>query len=112
MINDNEIIHDLESTDKEKHIGLTYIEKQELINIKFREAELKSYEQDFTERRKYTFRIFTLLCIFLAASIIVVIVSGTGLLKLESTVLIALLGSTSIDVIGLFAIVTNYLFRK
>lgn len=85
-------------------------------------ARLNSYNQDADERKKYTGKIFKLEVGWLTAVGLLVAMSG---LKLDITlpilrvswgisdaVVIALIGGTTANVLGLFIIVARYLFYR
>lgn len=68
-------------------------------------------EQDKDERKLYAYRVFALICIWLACVMIVVVATGKGDLHYSDTVIVTLLTTTTANVIGLFAIVNGYLFK-
>lgn len=65
-------------------------------------------------RRTYAWRIFCLLCLWVTLTYATVIASGYEKcpIQLSDTVLLALITSGSVNIIGLFAVVLNYLFPK
>ena len=83
-------------------------EKKRLENI--------SLKQDIYLRRKYAGRIYTLIVFWLVAVFILIILSGFGAVfgwfKLSTTVLTTIVGGTTINVLGIFYIVANYLFYR
>jgi hypothetical protein len=94
------------------------------------EAKIESYHQDTKERKSYANKIFWLLACFLGGAFFLLLVSAlpksisvalqhvpqfTHVVidhGLYDGVLIALIGGTTANVIGLFAIVASYLFPK
>jgi len=68
-------------------------------------------EQDMFERKLYAYRVFALICIWLGCVMLVVFATGKGDLHYSDTVMVTLLTTTTANVIGLFAIVNNYLFK-
>ena|ERR1700744_4172227 len=68
-------------------------------------------QQDMDERKLYAHRVFALICLWLACVMLVIISSGNGNLHYSDTVMVTLLTTTTANVIGLFAIVNNYLFK-
>ena len=70
--------------------------------------------QDIRERKKYADRIFVIMSIWLATTMLIVLCHGnkTNNFNLSGDVLMTLLGGTTLNVLGLFAIVANYLFPK
>lgn len=81
---------------------------------KKRELELFSFRQDIEERKKYAGRIFKLIAIWLIGIFVLLVLQGFSLcgFKLSNNVLIASIGGTTINVIGIFIIVVKYLFAK
>lgn len=75
--------------------------------------ELKSKEQDIDMRKDFATKTYNLVCIYLVVVFFVVfLVCCPAEFNMSDGVLITLLGTTTINVIGLFAIVMNYLFPK
>jgi hypothetical protein len=81
-----------------------------------KQAELESYKQDTEERRKYANRIFELVSIWLVGIFVILMVQGfldpRGAFRLDNSVLLAVVGGTTVNVIGIFVVVVNYLFPK
>ena len=77
-------------------------------------AELEDRAQDRNQRKTYGSRLFWLIIIWLIVSGLIVLLQGFSFVpfKLSVTVLTTLIGSTTASVLGLFAIVANYLFSK
>jgi len=72
-------------------------------------------EQDIRERKKYAHRIFCLICSWIGAVFLLLVAEGFGStfhFALPSSVILAVIGSTTINVLGIFYIVTHYLFPK
>ena len=67
---------------------------------------------DLGERKKYAFRIFALICVWLFALFVVLFFQGFSPwdFDLTNAVLLALIAGTTISVIGIFIIVAKYLF--
>lgn len=75
----------------------------------------KSYEQNINERKKYAGRIFALICYWLAGVFLLLLADGeSGLTHffLPEGVILAIIGSTTLNVLGIFVIVTHYLFPQ
>jgi hypothetical protein len=90
----------------------TLLEKETLETQYLRE-KIRSLSQDIDERKKYAHRIFCLICAWLAGSFAVLVADGvqsSRWFSLPQAVLLALIGGTSVDVLGIFYIVTHYLF--
>jgi hypothetical protein len=77
-------------------------------------AEIASFTQDTGERKKYAKNIFILTCAWVAGIYIILLFQGFGLsgFKLSDSVLLAAIGSTTANIIGVFLIVTRYFFPK
>ncbi len=72
-------------------------------------------EQDRQERRKYAERIFLLIVGWVFAILFIIVFKGFGdyyNFELSDKVLITLIGGTTINVLGIFIIVANYLFKN
>ena len=78
-----------------------------------RQQELDEGAYDLDARKRYGERIFWLVVAWIAVVLVIVVVSGySNGPKLSDGVLIALITGLSVNVIGLLAIVINYLFPK
>jgi len=90
-------------------------EDREALQIELLKLEHKQRQQDMNERKKYAFRVFLLLALWLALLFVLLFVQGwqstTGF-DLSDNVLIALITGTTVNVIGVFVVVMNYLFPK
>lgn len=75
---------------------------------------LESDRQDRDERRTYGNKIFCLICCWLVGLAALLMAQGFEdfPFKLETGVMLAVVGGTTINVLGLFVIVANYLFPK
>lgn len=86
---------------------------------RLRAEELESRRQDREQRKEYADKIFCFLCFFIVFVGIFVFIAGLELSKdatechfrLSENVLIALLTTTSANVIGIFVFVVKYLFN-
>lgn len=89
--------------------------EQEDLERERSELENVSRRQDIEERKKYATRIYTLLCWWLGGLFIVLGLQGwqieTGF-GLSEKVLITFVTGTTLNVIGIFLVVANYLFPK
>ena len=67
-------------------------------------AEIKAANQDTTERKRYSLCSFILVCVWLLAIAIVVVLQGFKLwgFSLDNNVVIALIGGTTTGVVGIF----------
>ena len=80
----------------------------------FSQAELESYRQDTAERKKYASNIFGLMAGWILFIVVVILLQASETAKFELTenVLLALIVTTTANILGLFVIVANYLFPK
>ena len=79
--------------------------------------EVKNKRQNISLRKGFGIAIFVLGCLWLAFIGFVVFVEGIGEIcgrsfNLPQAVVLALIGTTTVNVLGLFYVVTNYLFPK
>jgi hypothetical protein len=82
-------------------------------------ANLKGLKQDIDERKKYAKCFFVLACFWLVAITGLLLLQGFGSFwfglmpfKLADTVLLAVIGSTTVNVLGILYVVATYLFPK
>lgn len=83
------------------------------IENKLKAEELKQREQDREQRKAYAFYVFWFLVSYMVLVFAVLIFSGFNLwgFSLSNGVLIALITTTTANVIGIFAFVMKYLFN-
>ena len=90
-------------------------EQQDLENQE-RQARLRGLIQDIGERKRYAKRIFYLVSLWLAGVFILLIfqcfLSPWHVFALSDNVLMAAIGGTTINVIGIFVVVARYLFPR
>ena len=82
------------------------------IELAMQQEELESRKQDRKQRGKFSIWIFGFMGAYMLCILVVLVVSGRGVLQLSDTVLVSLLTTTTADVIGIFIIVAKYLFHK
>ena len=68
-------------------------------------------KQDREQRGKFSLWIFVFVCAYMVLALIILILCGYGVLDLPNGVIVAMLTTTTANVIGLFAIVAKYLFH-
>lgn len=90
----------------------TSIATQSIYKERFDEAALNNFVQNLQARRKYSHRIFLITSGWLLCVIIILLLVGLKCLYLSNSVLIALLATTTVNVLGFFVIVIQYLFNK
>jgi hypothetical protein len=93
-------------------------EEEDLQKQHFRTI-IHGLEQDIEERKKYAKFFFVLACFWLGAITGLLLLQGFGpsLLgstpfKLADTVILAVIGSTTVNVLGILYVVATYLFPK
>ena len=87
------------------------LSKEELENQK-REIENSGLRQDIQERKKYAVHIFWMVALWLLAMVVIIFYKGFGWFhnNISDAILLALIGSTTLNVLTFFVIVTKYLF--
>ncbi len=79
-------------------------------------ARIAKLNQDIELRKKYSGKLYWLISIWLIAMFALLLLQGflgiNGYFNLSDKVLITIIGGTTINVLGLFAIVANYIFPK
>jgi len=104
------LIEDAQSTDGDADVR-TQMEVKDYEEA-FELAKLKSFQDDIKARKLYAGLIYTLVVLWLGFILWIVIATGSGWYKLSDTVLVALITTTTLNVLGLFLVVTQYLFPK
>lgn len=94
-------------------VGSHEAEKEFIENERL-QAEIDDLVQDREQRKTYADRLFRLVAVWLVVNGLIVFLHGFGHVPftLSGAVLTTLIGSTTASVLGLFAIVANYLFPK
>jgi hypothetical protein len=79
-----------------------------------KKAEIGGTVQDIKERKKYAHRSFCLVAIWLVSIGVMIIFQGFKIkgFNLEPEVLMALIGGTTTGIVGIFLIVSRYLFPR
>jgi hypothetical protein len=79
-----------------------------------KQAELHGFTQDIAERKKYAKSFFILSCIWLLLVAVLLLFQGFGLahFRLGEPVMLAAIGATTVNVLGILYVVANYLFPK
>ncbi len=84
--------------------------KDSVDDILARRIENKGNLQDQNERKKYAIYTFRLVAFYVFTILFITVSCGLEWLKLSDTVILALLGGSLAQIIGLFAFVMKYLF--
>lgn len=89
------------------------LRKAKITNAKLRE-DIENLRQDREQRKQFAERIFFSVKSYMVCIIFLLFVQGFHILyfSLSDTVLVTLLGTTTINVIGIFAFVARYLFHR
>lgn len=77
-----------------------------------KESDLEDSRQGRKQRKEYAEKIFMLVCAWLAALFVLVAFVGNSKLEVSDNVLLGLITGTSVNVIGLMAIVATHIFPK
>jgi hypothetical protein len=90
--------------------GAEYSQKEEL------KQRIKDLEQNRTERKKFATLLFQLIIGWLIAIGLILFAQGMGYFafwkfELSEGVMLALIGGTTVNVLGLFLVVVKYLFK-
>lgn len=92
------------------------LEEERAFEFEKREIEVEGLKQDLIERKNYARRIFTLICFWLGGMVLLLLLQGFlsvwGIFTLSESVILAAIGGTTVNVLGIFIIVVNYLFPK
>ena len=81
------------------------------VDIYIKKEELEGAKQDRAQRKQYADKIFLLVAFYLISVYILIILSGVSFLEIDSSVLIAIVTTTTANVIALFTFVAKYLFH-
>lgn len=99
--------------DIEKLRGREELDSMKVSN-KLRWEELENRKQDRAQRKRYANYIFGFLCIYMLLVFCILIMSGFCDIKFElsDSVIIALITTTTANIIGIFVFVVKYLFKS
>lgn len=92
---------------------LEHLRQMKILNDKIVE-EIESLKQDRNQRKQFAERIFLSVQNYMIIIVCLLFVQGFHVLyfSLSDTVLVTLLGTTTVNVIGIFAFVARYLFHR
>lgn len=94
------------------------LKKEQLrVELEKLRAELDSFTQDIRQRRSFAPKLYVLTCCWLASVLVILLTQGVSegglhFFHLNDGVLVALLGTTTVNVVGLFYVVAKYLFPE
>ena len=90
---------------------LQELEKKAL-ELQLLKAQIQKFEDDNQSRREFSRSIFTVTVIWMFLVLMIIVQCANSKWHLSDSVLIALITTTTANVIGVFIIVANYLFNK
>ena len=87
-------------------------EEREDLESERARAQIAGIRQDIEQRKEFAKKIFRLVCVWLIVVFAILLFQGFHLagFDLGQPVLLAVIGSTTINIIGLFYVVAHYLF--
>lgn len=95
-----------------KKLPATTIQSESDMQKRTAEEELEGKKQDRKQRKKFANWIFWVVVLYLIIVLFILCSCGYGCFYISDSVLITLLGTTTANVLGLFAIVAKYLFHN
>ena len=110
---DEEAKTSLSNSETEQMKERECLRQMKISNDKIAE-EIESLKQDRDQRKQFEERIFLSVQNYMIIIVCLLFVQGFHVLyfSLSDTVLVALLGTTTVNVIGIFAFVARYLFHR
>ena len=105
FIVDENVVFDKVVEGKDKSTGYRSKKMQKLTE--------KDKAQDIEMRREYADKTYLFVCVYMVfVFMLIFLACSPSSFEMSDDVLMVLLGTTTVNVIGLFAIVMNYLFPK
>ena len=106
---DEEFVQDLEQGKKSEYI-IQLLKKR----IEKKDEEIKDIQQDRSQRKEFADKLFGLMCWYLVGVFLLILMNGISTMnfRISDEIILALLGTTAVEIIGTFAIVARYLFSK
>ena len=111
----SEIIEAIKDTPRETSVAVFNrdIDKEfKITELGVKKEELESYIQDRKERKRYANKLFYFLSVFVFIILLIVILSGLDIIKLETSIMITLITTTTANIISIFIYVVKYLFKS
>lgn len=100
------------SDEKSENIEDAFASSKETIELALMNEELESKKQDRRQRGEFSRKIYWTIVGYMVVVLCVLCATGAGWLCFSSpAIMITLLSTTTANVIGLFVIVTKYLFH-
>lgn len=88
-----------------------YAETSKMLRLEDKKENLRGKMQDRKQRRDFAICLFAFVALYMCSVIVLVYMLAFGKGTLSDTVLVALLTTTTANVLGLFVIVAKYIFR-
>lgn len=106
---DEEFVQGLEQDKKSEYI-IQLLRKR----IERKDEEIKDIQQDRSQRKEFADKLFDLMCWYLVGVYLLILMNGISTMNfhISDDIILALLGTTAVEIIGTFAIVARYLFSK
>lgn len=86
--------------------------KMERIKTDFWSEILQGVKQDRKQRGRFSMLIFVFVCVYMSLVITILFLCGFGLMRINTTVLVTLISTTTANIISVFIFVTRYLFAQ
>lgn len=113
-MNEDELINELSNLDESKEEEVSSSKNENFIEHALRWEKYLGRKQDRKQRKEFASKIFYFLCVYMIVVFVLLLfagIKGQGLcFTLSDTVLLALLGTTTANVISIFIVVAKYLF--
>ena len=97
---------------KELEEGRLHELEKQALELQLLKAQIQKFEYDNESRREFSRNIFAVVVVWMFLVFMVVVQCALGKWHLPDPVLIALITTTTANVIGIFIIVANYFFNK
>lgn len=115
-MNEKDLIKELSTLDESKEEEYSSSKDENFIEHALRWEKYLGRKQDRKQRKEFASKIFYFLCVYMTVVFVLLLFAGIKGLRsslsftLSDTVLLALLGTTTANVISIFIIVAKYLF--
>jgi hypothetical protein len=102
----------VDTNNSSREVEVRAVDEMRAEDIRSQRLQNDIIEQDKNERKDYATVLFTVTIMWLFLVLGIFISVGKGMLVYSDSVIITLLTTTTANVLGLVAIVANYLFKK
>ena len=114
MIEDDGLLSELRGLDESKEEEFCTSKDENFIGQALRWEKYLGKKQDRKQRKEFATKIFNFLCVYMVGVFVLLLfagIDGQGLcFSLNDEVLVALLTTTTINVVSIFIVVAKYLF--